>query len=258
MIKIDTFTTVLPQSMIKGTASEKLQKARACNIEFYKQLLPEFKDREVKASTFTRVLRHVIGKKRIRLELENTMDLMKPFASHNMTVGKVLRGYLLGIKQDLLHNTIEQKTERTFLQQTQKIFNDLYNPKFFTRGISLINKKQNTKAFDAFMTKHIISTNSLSPEVLDKFLGKKPLEKQINLLQNIRYTILSNKNLQQGQYELDRQIEKSEHMQISKKYNFEDFQYDDKLQVLNVKLAQVLKDARAKHAEKLASKNINK
>ena len=47
-------------------------------------------------------------------------------------------------------------------------------------------------------------------------------------------------------------------MQISKKYNFEDFQYDDKLQVLNVKLAQVLKDARAKHAEKLASKNINK
>ena len=94
--------------------------------------------------------------------------------------------------------------------------------------------------------------------MLDKFLGKKPLEKQINLLQNIRYTILSNKNLQQGQYELDRQIEKSEHMQISKKYNFEDFQYDDKLQVLNVKLAQVLKDARAKHAEKLASKNINK
>lgn len=108
------------------------------------------------------------------------------------------------------------------------------------------------------MTKHIISTNSLSPEALDKFLGKKPLEKQINLLQNMRYTILSNKNLQQGQYELDRQIEKSEHMLISKKYNFEDFQYDDKLQVLNVKLAQVLKDARAKHAEKLASKNINK
>lgn len=122
----------------------------------------------------------------------------------------------------------------------------------------MINKKQNTKAFDAFMTKHIISTNSLSPEALDKFLGKKPLEKQINLLQNMRYTILSNKNLQQGQYELDRQIEKSEHMLISKKYNFEDFQYDDKLQVLNVKLAQVLKDARAKHAEKLASKNINK
>lgn len=258
MMKIDTFTTVLPQSMIKGTTPEKLQKARACNIEFYKQLLPEFKNREVKATAFTRVLRHVIGKRRIALELEKIMGEDKPFVSHQLTKGKLLKGYLIGLHQDLVLNTIKQKSERTFLQQTQKLFNDLYNPKFFARAISVINKKQNTKAYNAFLAKHIISTKPLTPENLDKFLGKKPLDKQINLLQNMRYTILSNQNLQQGQYELDRQIEKSEHMVINKKYKFEEYQYDDKLQVLNAKLAQVLKDARAKHAEKLTEKNLNK
>lgn len=254
MTKIDTFTTVLPQSMIKGTTSEKLQKARACNVEFYKQLLPEFKDREVKNSTFKRVLSHVIGKRRILVELVNTVGTMEPFAAHQVTKNGTFSGYLLGISQSIFRPTIGHHTKRTFLKQTQKMFNNLYNPKFFARTVSLINNKQNTKTFDAFLTKYVKSTNPLESETLDKFLGKKPLKKQINLLQHMRYTIFSEKNLQQGQYDLDRQFEKSEHMVISKNYNFDNFRYDDKLNVINIKLAQVLKEVRAEHAEKFPTK----
>lgn len=51
---------------------------------------------------------------------------------------------------------------------------------------------------------------------------------------------------------IDRQIAKLENMHIQgKNYDLSEYKFDEKMQILNNKLAQVIKDERKKHAESL-------
>ena len=111
----------------------------------------------------------------------------------------------------------------------------------------MTNKKQNLAGTEKFFTNNVSGTSThlgLS-EKLDKLLLDKNYSEKINTLQSLRYDLISEKNTKSAQPLIDNQISKTEHLQfVNKDYDLGKYGYDEKLMILNEKLATVLQKAR--------------
>lgn len=249
-IKIDKKTTFLPLAKSKGTTPQRLEKAREANVQFLKSLKYEFVDREIKPAVFKRNLKQFVDRVGIKIEAVETPQ--DAFVFNQLRPKKINKGYLLGLPQDYWGKKIQQAHLTICAKQTQKLFNNIFNPKFSTREINMFNKNQDTKGAKKFFDKNITGTNVLKAKSLDKFLEKKPADEQINTLQALRYNVLAEQNSKIAEEQTDRQIGKMENMRFSgKSYDLSEQKYDKKMQILNNKLAQVIKSERQKHAESL-------
>lgn len=252
--RIDKAKTFLPQSIAKGSTETRLQKARLFNIRFYQNLQDYFEKREVKDTIFKRTLQETCGTK-VALQIFPSATQNSTMMGHTLTSKSIFKGYTLLLPFASFSRNIRQSTAGIFLSETQRLFNEAFNPKFFTRKLIIANQFQhlgdNTKKFyDSYLK----GTQTLTKADLNEFLKDRPIKEQINFLQMFRYDVMSEKNIEQAKYQIDKQIEKFEHLQFGyKDYNLEKFHYDEKLAILNEKLKSVLQTARAEIQSKKIS-----
>ena len=89
--------------------------------------------------------------------------------------------------------------------------------------------------------------NVLKKEDLHKFLQDKKNDEKINILQYLRYSLFNEKTVKQAAHDIDKHIEKAEHLKFANKnYDLAPCSYDEKLALLNETLTKTLKEARIK------------
>ena len=245
-IRINNKFTYLPLAKSKGTTEQRLQKATDMNLKFFKGLKYDFKDREIKPMEIKRNLWDVIGKKL-------TINLMPiPYANdvnitHSVAYGRQSKGYTLSYPYDSLWEkpTIFQSKTPNILRQTQLFFTEILNPKFFRRKVSMMNQGQDCIGTMGFFKENIHNSQKLEPKKLDRFLQDKNVLEKINTLQMFRYDLMAEKNLHGAEPLLDRQVAKFESLRFdASRYDMNKFNYEEKLQILNDKLKEVLAKVR--------------
>ena len=236
----------LPLAISKGTTEQRLQKARLLNLRFYDNLQDEFVNREIKQSVFKRILKETSGlKPGVEIfESDNPkMASMTPLIG----AGRKVRGYAFYLPLTYWYGNIQQSSAQLFLKTTQKFFNEIFNPKFLTRRLSMFNRGYNAERAESFYSEHIAGKQVLRAENLDKFLSGKNADEKINTLQFLRYSLLDEKNIHQAEHGIDKHIEKAEHLKFqNKNYDLSEYHYDEKLALLNEKLGKVIQDERQK------------
>ena len=245
MIKINKPKTFLPLSIAKGTTEERFAKATQSNLKFYKDLSYDFKDREVGLPTFKRSLREATGN-RINIQtFANEEDLTTSVSSSYWGKTNKYSGYTLKLPVRLWTDKVQQRTAPLFLNETQNFFSYIFNPKFLTRKISMFNKEHDVAGANKFFKSNLSGTQKLDEKALDTLLIDKNYAERINILQALRYDLMLEKSTKSAQFAIDKQIEKVEHVKmLGKNYDLSQFNYDEKLQILNDKLASVLQKAR--------------
>ena len=137
----------------------------------------------------------------------------------------------------------------------QKLCNKLYNPKFTVRELKLFKNESTMEETGKFFADNVTEKQVLKTKKLDKFLKGKTPNEQIDILQVMRYNVMSEQNNHMAEPIIDKQIAKIENMHIQgKNYDLSEYKYDEKLDILNKKLAQVIKDERTKHANEIQAK----
>ena len=245
MIKINKPKTFLPLSIAKGTTEERLAKATQSNLKFYKNLSYDFKNREMKLATFKRNLREATGN-RINIQtFANENDLASSVTSSHWGRTNKVSGYTLKIPVRLWTDKVQQRTSPLFLNETQNFFSYIFNPKFLARKVAMLNKKHDIAGAGKFFKSNLSGTQKLDKKALDALLIDKNYAEKINILQTLRYDLMLEKSTKSAQFAIDKQIEKVEHVKIlGKSYDLSQYNYDEKLQILNDKLASVLQKAR--------------
>lgn len=242
----------LPLASAKGTTEQRLQKARLLNLDFYKNLQDRFVKREVKPSAFKQELQNAAGAK---LGIEVCKALPKdniPFShmisnassSNNCKMDK----YLFSLPYSILHDTISKSKAPMFLRETQKFFNEILNPKFLARQVALFNKAKDFKTPAKFYTENISGKNQFKAEQLNELLKGKAPKEQIDILQYLRYSLISEENVYCANFQIDKLIEKTDNMRFeNKNYDLSAYNFESKKEILNKKLAEVIKNVRAEN-----------
>lgn len=242
-IRINNKFTYLPLDIARGTTEQRLQKATKMNLKFFSGLKYDFKDRNIKPMEIKRNLWDVIGKK-LTINLIPSTDLS---ITHSLALGRQSKGYTLLYPYNTFEkkSTISQSKTPTLLCQTQHFFTEILNPKFFRRKVSMINQRQDWIGAEGFFKENIHNSQMLEPKKLDRFLQDKNVLERINALQMFRYNLMAEKNLQEAKPLLDSQFAKFDHLHFDvSKYEISKFNYDEKLQILNDKLKEVLSKVR--------------
>ena len=244
-LKINKKALFYPLKLAQGTQAERMQKATTSSLDVFRELRFDFVDREIKAVDVKRELKKVAGKK-IGVKVE--LDTLPQNSKTGVYLTKSgLKGYILYLQNIFYTKKISQSQLPIIMQRINEMFISAFNPKFLTREIAVINKGQNSKATCKFLAEHIVSKNKLSNEHLSRFLEKKPVDEQINLLQMFRYKIMAKLGVAQAEPTLDKHVYKFENSRVvSKNYETKIQELKEKLQVLNNKLAEVIKGERAK------------
>lgn len=253
--KINYSRTYLPLGKINGTTEQRLSKAIDANVKFLKNLKYDFVDREVSMPTFKRTLKDSSDKK-ISLNIFGSNEhTQNESMTHSVGKTKISSGYTLYVPQTFDEKHIPQGKAQEFMQTTQKFFNELYNPKFYKRKINMLNRNQGIKEVSEFYETNIKGTNKLNTKDLDEFLNDKSADEKINSLQMMRYDVMAERNNENAKFPIDKQIEKIENLKIqNKSYDLTKFQYNEKLDILNEKLKNILKTER----ENIKIENIQK
>ena len=250
-IRVDKKTTFLPTKISRGTTPQRLEKSIELNSKILKSLKYDFVDRKIKPATLKSTIKSVIGKN-INLKINPVDNPKEAKFTHYVNSSRVNKGYILDLPQNPWNNMIEQSHLGVVMKQVQKLCNKLYNPKFTVREFKLFRNESIMKETREFFAENVSEKHVLNAKKLDKFLNEKTPNEQIDILQIMRYNVMSEQNNHMAEPIIDKQIAKIENMHIQgKNYDLSEYKYDEKLDILNKKLAQVIKDERTKHANEI-------
>lgn len=251
-MRIDKKALFYPQKLAQGNTTERFQKATEASVKVLKGLRYDFVDREIKPAALKRGIKEVTGKN-IGVKIEAVEHQKDSYLGLYANSKPIFKGYVLNLQSTLWTNKIPQCQLPIMMKHIQEMFASIFNPKITTREVAMFNKSQDAPNTYKFLVDHIVGKKELTEKTLDKFLSKKSVDEKINTLQMLRYKTLVKLNLAKAEPTIDREIGKFENSQIiGKDYNAKVQHYDSKLQILNNKLAQIIKAERAKHAKSLS------
>lgn len=246
--KINHTKTFLPLNVAKGTVEQRMQKARLMNLRFFDNLQDVIHKREIKPTAFSRTLKETT-KAPIKIEIIQAIQDVPEALLYNYDKNLSANGYVLSLPHTLYTEKIPQSSALKFLNVSQNFYNEIFNPKIFTRFNTLLNKKYDAKAIISFYRENISSTNSLSKESLEKMLKGKTSEEKINTLQFFRYKLLSEKNTAEAARNLEKSVEKYDHLKFERPAGYFDttkYQFEEKFKILNDKLSEIIASERKK------------
>ncbi len=246
MIKINTAKTFLKPPVASRSAEGRLQEGISRNIKACKYIYNEFDDsRALKLSTFKRVLRELTGDKINIRTIANDKDQTAQLSTSFWGKTNKFSGYTFKLPVMFLTDKIGQSSLPSVFKETQKLFTIAFNPKFLARKVAMLNKKHDLLGASDFFMENISGQKKLNLDVLDKLLVDKNYSERINILQFLRYDLMLERNGKIAEPLIDKQIEKMEHIKfVGKDYDFSKCNYDEKLDMLNTKLSEVIQKAR--------------
>lgn len=247
--RIDYPKTHVPLSMAKGSTEQRLHLARLMNLRFYDNLQDYIKNKEVKPGTFKKVLRDTVGYP-IRIDIAESLNPKSGEMHHVLVSNKgISRGYSIALPMTDYYKNIHQSTSLIFLQETQKFFEEILNPKFFKRFLTLLAKGYDMKSLTEFYQKNIQGTQKLTAKSLDRFLQNKPASQQIDTLQFFRYQLMKEQNNCAGIKGIEGRIAKYQGLKYQHSadfYSFKDHDFDEKFALLESRLKHLISSERAK------------
>lgn len=248
--RIDYNKTHLPMSMVKGTTEQRLHLARLMNLRFFDNLQDSFKGYEVKPGTFKKVLRETVGYP-IRIDIAESLN-PKSGEMHHVLLGDkgIVRGYSIALPLTYYYKNIHQSTSLIFLQETQKFFEEILNPKFFKRFLTMLGKGYNMKEITDFYQANIHNTQKLTAKSLDKFLQNKSTAQKIDILQFFRYQLLKEQNSCAGIKGIEERIAKYQNLKYNHSgdfYSFKEHDFEEKFALLESRLKHIIQTERTKN-----------
>lgn len=250
-LKINYPKSYVPLTMSKGTTEQRLQKARLMNLRFFDNLQDSFKNREVKPSTFKKVLKSTLGCKSVKVNIfDSSTRGTGSQMVHAFNEKGITDGYWIEIPYTGYTQNIKLSSARIFLQETQKFFEEIFNPKFFKRAVSMTNKGYNGKEIINFYQNNVHKTQKLNSKTLENFLKGKPATEQIDTLQFFRYELQKEQNRCKGLKGIEKSIEKHTGLQqvhSSDFFEFKEYNFNQKFEIIENKLRQLIQTERGKN-----------
>ena len=248
-LRIDYPKTYVPLSMAKGSTEQRLHLARLMNLRFFDNLQDSFKAREVKPGTFKKILRETVGYP-IKIDIAESLDPKSGEIRHILLGDKgISRGYSITLPLTDYYKNIHQSTSLIFLQETQKFFEEILNPKFFKRFLTMLGKDYNMKEITEFYQANIQNTQKLTAKSLDKFLQNKPTAQKIDILQFFRYQLLKEQNSCAGIKGIEGRIAKYQNLKYNHSgdfYSFKEHDFEEKFALLESRLKHIIQTERTK------------
>lgn len=236
----------LPISILRGNVSQRMQKARLFNLKFYDNLQNHIRNNEIAPKTFIKALRDTAGAK-LGVFISSVESKDEAYCAYCINEKATVKGFALGLPLAFYTDKIHKNSAQTFLNQTQNLFNEVFNPKILQRFVTLLNKHHNIKSILEFYKENVSQTARLTPESLDSFLEGKKNQEVIDTLQYMRYKLLSEKNTVKAKYQIDRKIERHNNLHYvmdEDHYSLEKYQFDNKFKLLEAKIEQAINSER--------------
>ena len=252
-LKIDKVKNFIPSSIAKGSTSARMQKARAINLAFYDELQYSMKNNEINPKTFAQKLKSLIGGK-IGIRVIETTDKNDSFTSCCFNEKAESIGYVISLPFNYYTKKINHNYAKTFLNKTQELLNLAINPKILKRYVAIMNKGYDIKGLEKFYNENLANESVLSPNALNGFLKEKSNAEKIDLLQFMRYKLLSEQNTSESTFYIDKKIEKYngfKYIRSEDYYDMSKYHYDEKLNQLNKRLFETIQE----ESNKLINKN---
>lgn len=237
----------LPLSITKGNVEQRMQKARLLNLKFYDELQGCIKNDKIDPKAFVRKLQRVAGHK-FGIDILPILDKKQRSdrLSYNLEeVGH--KGYTLTLPMVFYNEKIHKSSALVFLKETQNLFNELFNPKIYSRFMALFKNGYDIKSIIEFYKSNLAKKAELTSENLEKFLDGKSLQEKIETLQYCRYKLMSEKNTAQASFKIDEKIQHYNTLQYIRPegfYSLDKYKYDEKILILNNKLAEIIQNKR--------------
>lgn len=263
-------TVKLPFKEVKGSVNYR--QSKACNMvdKLYRENLPQFnKKEEISCAQAKKALKNVLkGQIDIPIRKNGYSDI---FDGGSDILYSEFTGQISKTTIDI--RTIKNKIKRveltTLLHEFQHVADQIFHPKYLTRNQKMANIGLYTKKYDRLYDDLIynrefpegkkdkkIILNHLRNKIT-KFLRGLNSEDKIDYLQDIRYSLISEKHAYKTQLKYAKKLNKK-HLKINKEdleNENKNFMFDEKIKLMKDLAFEIIQKNRQKHALLLKKEN---
>lgn len=239
---IDYNKTFLPHSVIRGSQAERFAKAREMNEKLRVKLNKVFDEgkTEITIPRFKQEISRLTGKKGGQMPIDvSVMDDGESLLSHSFHGKPVAQGYTFVLSGNPIEKTLSKGFFNTMLRRTQNFFDELFNPKFYKRALSLVNKNKANHNEKEFIQNVLLAKTELKEKDLNKILQGRTSATKINVLQYFRYSLLGKANENQYMQDMRKKLKMNE-------ADFSAYHLDEKIKIVSDKLRDVIGKERAR------------
>lgn len=263
-------TVKLPFKEVKGSVNYR--QSKACNMvdKLYRGILPQFnKKEEISFAQAKKALKNVLkGQINIPIRKNGYSDI---FDGGSDILYSEFTGQISKTTIDI--GTIKNKIKRveltTLLHEFQHVADQIFHPKYLTRNQKMANIGLYTKKYDRLYDDLIynrefpegkkdkkIILNHLRNKI-NKFLRGLDSEDKIDYLQDIRYSLISEKHAYKTQLKYAKKLNKK-HLKINKEdleNENKNFMFDEKIKLMKDLAFEIIQKNRQKHSLLLKKEN---
>lgn len=256
-------TVKLPFKEVKGSVNYR--QSKACNMvdKLYRGILPQFnKKEEISFAQAKKALKNVLkGQIDIPIRKNEYSDI---FDGGSDILYSEFTGQISKTTIDI--GTIKNKIKRveltTLLHEFQHVADQIFHPKYLTRNQKMANIGLYTKKYDRLYDDLIynrefpegkkdkkIILNHLRNKIT-KFLRGLDYEDKIDYLQDIRYSLISEKHAYKTQLKYAKKLNKK-HLKINKEdleNENKNFMFDEKIKLMKDLAFEIIQKNRQKHS----------
>ena len=250
-MRINKKATFLPLSKIQGNTQKRLEQSVDKTLKFYKYLKYETIDGKIGATGFKNALWQAA-------EGKPTLSIWGDVKRTTIKIGhsagsRGSSGYTMIFPQDFLTNKkfVLATKAQSFLKEALDFFIEISNPKFHKRETKIMDNNKLMTDFYSFYNSNVSGEKKLQPQKLEHFLSKLNVVDKINVLQTLRYKLISEKCIKEAEPTLDNAVSKALKIKfIDKNYDMKKFAYDEKLGIISSKLNETIANVRKALHEK--------
>lgn len=246
-LKIDNAKSFIPLKKFKGTASRRLERARELNDKFYYSLKDNFTDGEMTRCKFLRLMNKAADT-HFQLYHDEGYEARRTL-THAVDEYGTCKGYTFYFNKNINSEKVKNNDFIKLLNMSMQFFNEILNPKFFKRQISMINRGKDINQVCKFFDKSINIKGKLDKKELNGFLKQYSLSDKIDALQLLRYDLIKAKNF--DVYKKHYMVMMNETPRSGVHYseasiNSNSYMYDEKIQMIEQELTKAIQKARSK------------
>ena len=156
---------------------------------------------------------------------------------------------MVRIPIEYLSGRIKASSTKEILATTQRFFDELCNSKFYKRITSMLNKGADMAQLNSFWVQKVMVKGELTSKDLDSFLRTVSKKDRIDTLQALRYSLFREQNSARFVKDYMRKVNQNPSAGIrygEDAINTDFYRFNQKIKLLEEKLASELKKARTK------------
>lgn len=254
----------LPLKNVKGPASYR--QSKACNMvdKLYQEVLPQFNTKgELEFSQIKKSINNIL-KSKIKISIRNN-GYSNIYDGGSDILYSDFTGQITKTTIDIatIKNKINRERLGTLLHEFQHVADQIFHPKYLTRNQKMANIGLYTKKYDKLYEDLIYNREFPTGKKdkkyilkhlqhkIKKFLRGYGIEDKIDYLQDMRYSLISEKHAYNTQLKYSKKLNKK-HFPINKDNLVNEnklFMFDEKIKLIKDIAYNIIQKGRLKHAQ---------